>query len=156
MPVLRGMIAVHRPHTRLARVRNPLPQKPRSSTVKITRELSATTIRQVSPAGVEIAGTVYTDTLAVTGGVVHERWTDKSVDALTPEDFSGLVADEPDVILLGTGKRVAFAPRELVFSFARSGIGFEVMDTKAAARTFNVLAGEGRRVAAVLFPESGT
>lgn len=110
-------------------------------------------IRQVSSAGVEIAGTIYADTVAVTGGGVHERWTDKSVDALTPEDFAAIVAERPDLILLGTGKRIAFAPRELVFSFARDRIGFEVMDTKAAARTYNVLAGDGRSVAAVLFPE---
>ena len=121
--------------------------------MKITRELSATTIRQVSSTGVEIAGTVYAETVAVTNGVVHERWTDKSVDALTGEDFAAIVAERPDVILLGTGKSISFAPRELVFSFAREGIGFEVMDTKAAARTFNVLAGDGRQVAAVLFPE---
>ena len=121
--------------------------------MKISRELSATTIRRVSSTGIEIAGSVYADTLAVASGVVHERWTDKSVDALTPEDFAAIIADQPDVILLGTGRRIAFAPRELVFSFARSGIGFEVMDTRAAARTYNVLAAEDRRVAAVLFPE---
>ena len=44
-----------------------------------------------------------------------------------------------------------FPPRELTFSFARKGIGFEVMDTAAAARTFNVLANEDRRVVAVLY-----
>ena len=38
-----------------------------------------------------------------------------------------------------------------MFAFARRGVGFEVMDTRAAARTFNVLAGENRRVAAVLY-----
>ena len=95
---------------------------------------------------------MYADTLAVSSDGVDANWTDKSVDALTEADFEALVEDRPDVILLGTGKHLCFAPRELVFSFARRGIGFEVMDTKAAARTFNVLAGEGRRVAAVLYP----
>ena len=113
-------------------MRNPLHQKPPTSTVKITREVSTTSIRQVSRAGIEIAGTINADTVAVTSGSVHERWTDKSVEALLPEDFAGLVADRPDLILLGTGKRNAFAPRDLVFSLAREGIGFEVMDTKAA------------------------
>ena len=121
--------------------------------MKITRELSATTIRQVSSAGIEIAGTLYTETIAVTGEGVQDGFADKRVDLLTPDDFGAIVAGKPDLILLGTGKRLEFAPRELVFSFARSGIGFEVMDTKAAARTFNVLTGDGRQVAAVLFPE---
>jgi uncharacterized protein len=38
-----------------------------------------------------------------------------------------------------------------MFAFARRGIGLEVMDTAAAARTFNVLSTEGRRVAALLY-----
>jgi uncharacterized protein len=44
-----------------------------------------------------------------------------------------------------------FPPRELVFALARRGIGLEFMDTPAAARTYNVLASEGRQVAAVLY-----
>jgi len=52
--------------------------------------------------------------------------------------------------VVGTGTKNLFPPRDLVFGFARRGVGLEVMDTAAAARTFNVLAGEGRRVAAVL------
>ena len=55
-----------------------------------------------------------------------------------------------DVILLGTGPANIFPPRDLVFAMARRGIGFEVMDTRAACRTFNVLVGEGRRVRAAL------
>ena len=53
--------------------------------------------------------------------------------------------------MIGTGWAPARPPRELTFAFARKGIGLEVMDTAAAARTFNVLANEGRRVAAVLY-----
>ena len=57
----------------------------------------------------------------------------------------------PEAVLLGPGSSNVFPPRELMFAFARKGIGLEVMDTAAAARTFNVLANEGRRVAAVLY-----
>jgi uncharacterized protein len=39
-----------------------------------------------------------------------------------------------------------------MFAMARSGIGLEIMDTPAAARTFNVLLGEGRSVTALLYP----
>ena len=53
--------------------------------------------------------------------------------------------------MLGTGASNVFPPRELVFAMARRQVGFETMDTAAAARTFNVLAGEGRRVAALLY-----
>jgi len=70
---------------------------------------------------------------------------------LVADDFSRLLNDNPEIIVLGTGKEIQFPPRELVFAMARRGVGFEVMDTRAAARTFNVLAGEDRRVAAVLY-----
>ena len=125
--------------------------------MKISRELqSNTTIRQVTAAGIKIGEVVYDETLVLTAEAVHPGWTDKSVDALAAEDFSELMDDEPDLVLLGTGKHNRFPPRELVFSFARRGIGLEVMDTAAAARTFNVLAGEGRRVVAVLYPHADT
>ncbi len=58
----------------------------------------------------------------------------------------------PELIIVGSGPTGQFAPRELTFALARAGIGLEVMDTAAAARTFNVLAGEGRNLAAVLYP----
>ena len=67
------------------------------------------------------------------------------------EHLMGLMEAEIDIILLGTGSANVFPPRDLVFAMARRGIGFEIMDTPAAARTFNLLAGDGRRVAAVLY-----
>jgi uncharacterized protein len=42
--------------------------------------------------------------------------------------------------------------RDLMFAMARSGVGLEFMDTPAGARTFNVLLGEGRSLAAILYP----
>lgn len=70
---------------------------------------------------------------------------------LTARDFETLFANSPEIVLLGTGQSHVFPPRELTFAFARRGVGLECMNTAAAARTFNVLASEGRQVAAVLF-----
>lgn len=70
---------------------------------------------------------------------------------LNESDFDELLDANPEVIIVGTGATNIFPPRELVFAMARRGIGLEVMDTTAAARTFNVLVGEDRQVAAVLF-----
>ena len=66
--------------------------------------------------------------------------------------LSPILDRNPELIIIGSGARGEFAPRELTFAFARAGIGLEVMDTHAAARTFNVLAGEGRNLAALLYP----
>ena len=80
-----------------------------------------------------------------------DNWTDKSVPQLTEADFLALLDRGPEMIVLGTGPSNIFPPRELVFAMARRGVGLEVMNTGAAARTFNVLAAEGRSVAAVLY-----
>ena len=108
-------------------------------------------IRRVSEAGIQIGDTTHTRSLALTADEVLGDWGDKPVAELDAGDFDALLAAEPELVLLGTGSRSEFAPRELMFAFARRQVGLEVMDTAAAARTFNVLVGEGRRVGAVLY-----
>jgi uncharacterized protein len=56
----------------------------------------------------------------------------------------------PEVVLLGTGALQVFPAASFSAQFLRAGIGFEAMDTGAACRTFNVLAGEQRQVVAML------
>ncbi len=70
---------------------------------------------------------------------------------LDDSDFAELLAGDPEIVVIGTGATQVFPARELMFAFARRGVGLEFMDTAAAARTFNVLAGEGRKIAAVLY-----
>jgi uncharacterized protein len=100
--------------------------------------------------GIRINDELWTETIALTHQKLMPGWTSKAVQVLLLEDFAPLLEEEPELVLLGTGRRNEFPPRDLVFGFARMGIGLEVMETSAAARTFNVLAGEGRQVAAVL------
>ena len=63
-----------------------------------------------------------------------------------------LPADAPQIVLIGTGARQIFLPATLVQPLNRLGIGVETMDTQAAARTYNILMNEGRRVVAALLP----
>ena len=57
-----------------------------------------------------------------------------------------LLADAPEVVLLATGARLQFPNVEVRAAFARRGLGLEVMDTRAAAYTYNVLLQEQRDV----------
>lgn len=82
---------------------------------------------------------------------ILDGWPAKPIALLVDSDFEPLLQAAPEIVLLGTGNSNVFPPRELTFAFARRGIGLECMDTAAAARTFNVLANEGRQVAAVLY-----
>jgi uncharacterized protein len=66
------------------------------------------------------------------------------------DDFAVVLEQRPELLLLGSGPGQLFPPAELGMQIMQAGIGFEVMDTRAACRTFNVLVGEGRRVMAAL------
>jgi uncharacterized protein len=77
-----------------------------------------------------------------------EDWRAHEAKALAPEDMEPLLALEPEVILLGTGATQVFPPAVTLAACLSRNVGVEVMTNAAAARTFNVLAGEGRRVVA--------
>jgi uncharacterized protein len=57
-----------------------------------------------------------------------------------------------DVLIVGTGAEIAHLPADFRAAFEGVGIGVEVMNSPAAARTYNVLLGEGRRIAVCLLP----
>ena len=77
-----------------------------------------------------------------------EDWPVRDIAALAPTDLDPLFALEPGLILLGCGDRQRFPLPATMAACLSRGIGLETMTNAAAARTFNVLAGEGRRVVA--------
>ena len=68
--------------------------------------------------------------------------------ALEPRLLEPLLALSPELLVLGTGERQVFPPAAVLAACLTRGIGIEVMDNAAAARTYHILAGEGRRVVA--------
>mgnify|MGYP001814788670 FL=1 len=124
----------------------------RDTLLKFTREVtSAVTIQRVTPSNITVNGKPYARSLVLTPEQIIPDWQPKPVAELADSDFDALLETAPEIILLGTGSKNVFPPRELMFAFARRGIGLECMDTAAAARTFNVLANEGRQILAVLY-----
>jgi uncharacterized protein len=120
--------------------------------LKFTRETSsAITIRRVSGDAIVVGATRHTETIALTPDGLIENFAPPPLEELGVSHFELLLEYEPELVILGTGERTVFPPRELTFAFARRRVGLEIMNTAAAARTFNVLAGEGRRLAAVLY-----
>lgn len=77
-------------------------------------------------------------------------WPPRSLEQLTEAHFAHIAALQPEIVLLGTGNMLRFPHPRLSKALSQACIGFEVMDTFAAARTYNILMGEGRRVAAAL------
>ncbi|MEF8728290.1 MAG: Mth938-like domain-containing protein [Accumulibacter sp.] len=88
--------------------------------------------------------------LAVLPDRLLPDWTRARFETLSIADFELLAGLDADIVLLGTGKRLRFPRPELLQPLIRAQRGLEVMDLAAACRTYNLLVGEGRRVAAGL------
>ena len=103
--------------------------------------------------------------LAINGGKINNSvivlpdkiinpWAIASPSMLTPSlciaDFAELLELKPELIIFGSGAKFQFPDRRILAAFASARIGFEVMDTPAASRTYNVLMSEGRQIAAAL------
>lgn len=92
--------------------------------------------------------------IVVSATRIVEDFPAQRPDQLDDAAVDSILALQPEVVLLGTGARAAFPPQAVLAQFLKRGIGLETMDSAAAARTFNVLAGEGRNVVAVfLLPD---
>ena len=78
-------------------------------------------------------------------------WAASSSDDLSATDLDAALALEPEILLLGTGPRLTFPAPDVHAYVTGRGVGFEVMDTAAACRTYNVLVYEERSVVAALF-----
>ncbi len=92
----------------------------------------------------------YEENLIVLPDSVTPDWSTATVATLAAADMDKLLALGAEIVLLGTGSRLRFPAGALVRPFAPAGIGLEVMDLQAACRTYNILAAEGRKVAAAL------
>jgi uncharacterized protein len=81
------------------------------------------------------------------------HWNVEGFEALTADAVGELIAWGAEIIILGTGASLRFPQPELARRIAAAGIGLEVMDSKAACRTYNVLMAEGRRALAAILIE---
>ena len=122
--------------------------------MKIELDNSALERRQIaaySRGSITIADESYNSSIIVTSETVVEGCLPKQARDLEEAHVETIIELKPEVVLFGTGRRVSFPPDGACQLLYLRQIGFEIMDTGAACRSFNFLAGEGRRVAAALF-----
>jgi uncharacterized protein len=83
-----------------------------------------------------------------------DEWASPALAELAPADLEPLLAlsPAPEFLILGTGERLTQPPRALREALDQLGIGLEAMDSRAAARAWGLLRGEGRWIAAALMP----
>ena len=82
-------------------------------------------------------------------------WHCARFEDLTENHFTQLAVSQPELVIFGSGTQLRFAPPAYMRVLMQRRIGIETMDTLAACRTYNLLAGEGRRVIAALLIETG-
>lgn len=82
------------------------------------------------------------------------EWRVESFESLAPKDFTFIAELAAEIVILGTGSAQRFPPPALARALAASGAGVEVMDSRAACRTYNILAAEGRKVVAAILVEA--
>lgn len=109
-------------------------------------------VQGIGPRGFTVDGGIYPGLLLTP--LRAEGWDPPALADLTLADFETLLALEPapEFLILGTGAAMSFPPRPLVRALDERGVGLEVMDSRAGARTWGVLRAEGRWIAAALMP----
>jgi len=103
-----------------------------------------------APGRILIGDQAYTRGLIVSPGRIVANWGPVRAEDLATEHLEALVELDPQIIIVGTGKRQVFPGPKVYLPALRQGMGVEIMDTGAACRTYNILMSEGRRVAAGL------
>jgi uncharacterized protein len=107
-------------------------------------------IRAYEQGAVTVGNTRYSRSLILTRTRLISDWPPQDPATLKAEDFAPVLAERPEIVLLGTGRAIHFPPREVTAGLLQAGIGVEVMDTAAACRTYNILLSEQRNLVAAL------
>ncbi|WP_234197009.1 MULTISPECIES: Mth938-like domain-containing protein [Pseudacidovorax] len=114
------------------------------------------TVTATGPGWVAINGQRVDASVVVGSRDERFDWPCDRFEALTPAHFAQLAALKAEVVIFGSGERIRFPKPAWLAPLIAAGTGVETMDTAAACRTYNILAGEGRHVVAALLLEART
>jgi uncharacterized protein len=103
---------------------------------------------------VQVAGQRIANSLVMASSGERFAWNCSHFTELTAEHFAQLAALETEIVIFGSGEKLRFPAPHLTHALIEKQIGLESMDTQAACRTYNILAGEGRHVALALLLEN--
>ena len=106
------------------------------------------------PGWIAVNGERHHGSLLITSTGLLQPWRPTSFDDLGPSDFARLTELGVELALFGSGSRLRFVPVAWLAPLMAARLGMETMDTPAACRTYNILASEGRPVAALLLGAS--
>jgi uncharacterized protein len=105
------------------------------------------------PDWIAVNGQRHQHSLLITSTGLLQPWRPTHFDSLEASDFEVLTSLGVELAVFGSGRRLRFIPPAWQAPLMATRLGLETMDTPAACRTYNILAGEGRPVAALLLLE---
>ena len=103
---------------------------------------------------IAVNGQRHHHSLLITSQGLIQPWRPTRFESLESSDFEVLTTLGVELAVFGSGQRLRFIPPAWQAPLMASRLGLETMDTPAACRTYNILAGEGRPVAALLLLET--
>lgn len=104
------------------------------------------TVTAYGPDYIEVNRIRHAGSLILAPDAPIQAWEVADFEQLRAEHLAPVLQLAPELVLIGTGARQRFPAPHVTLALARAGIGYEIMDTAAACRTFNILMAEGRRV----------
>ena len=102
---------------------------------------------------VQVAGERLTRSVVIASDGRRFEWQCTRFEDLTAAHFEQLAQLRTELVIFGSGERLRFPAAALTRALIECQIGIEAMDTQAACRTYNILAGEGRHVAVAMLME---
>lgn len=102
---------------------------------------------------IEVNKTPYLHALIVQPDSAVIAWPVEESRELIEDHFSMISALQPELVIVGTGNKQVFLNPKILQPLIKAKIGFEMMDSQAACRTYNILMGEGRKVLAAIILE---
>lgn len=112
-------------------------------------EKSRNYISSVEPGRILIREEVFTESLLIAADLL-QLWPVQDAASMTDAALQQLIDLQPELIVLGTGQQHVFPQMDKLRPLLEAGIGYEIMSTPAACRTYNVLVAEDRNVLAGL------
>lgn len=113
-------------------------------------EGEALLIHSIDKDKVELSIGEYTESIILETEKVHNDLQISSVAELNSKHIEKLLESNPEIVIFGSGIEHSFPDPNLLTEIAERNIGFEVMTNQAAARTYNILKTEGRKLACLL------
>ena len=111
------------------------------------------TIQGYGPGWVGVQGEKIHQSVVIGSKGQRVDWQCSRFEDLTAAHFAQLAEFDAELVIFGSGSRLRFPQTAWLQPLMAKRMGLETMDTGAACRTYNILAGEGRRVVVALVLE---